>query len=129
VEEAHTKEIMAKIKREEAERERDVFAEEHREKRRGELRDEYDYNLRINRIKFFTIPVVVAIIIFLVIKYFVLDQSSVSQLITGICVSIVFAILPLFPINKKLMRRHSEYVSGINAIVENEIISLKKKAQ
>jgi hypothetical protein len=35
----------------------------------------------------------------------------------------------LFPINKKLMRRHSEYVSGINAIVENEIISLKKKAQ
>ena len=127
--EAHSKEIIAKTKREEAEKERDIFTEEHRERRRAELRDEYDKDLINNRIKFFTIPIVIAVLFFFIINYFVPNQSGMSQFIVGIFVSIIFGILPLFPINKKLQKRHSEYVNGINRIAEDEIIALKKKAK
>jgi hypothetical protein len=129
VEDALSKESIAKTKRDEAEKERDVAYNELRERRRGELRDKYDTNLRNNRIKMIGIPLLLGTIVFLIIKYGLSDQSDLVQYLIGCSVELIFGLLPLIPINKKLVRRHSEYVSAINRIVENEILELKKKAR
>ncbi len=128
IQEAREKESIEKTRRERAESENRVWAEEFRGKRRGELRDQYDTNLRRNRVLFFAIPTIVATILFLTIKNFVLDESALSQFFVGLSIEIIFGIIPLFPINKRLIKRHSEYVTGIDSIVENEIIDLRKKA-
>ena len=49
--------------------------------------------------------------------------------IISILISIVFGVIPLFPINKRLIKKYSEYVNGINKIVENEILELKNKSK
>jgi hypothetical protein len=75
------------------------------------------------------IPLLLGTIVFLIIKYGLSDQSDLVQYLIGCSVELIFGLLPLIPINKKLVRRHSEYVSAINRIVENEILELKKKAR
>ena len=129
VEDALSKESLAKSKRDEAEKERDIAYDEIRDRRRGELRDKYDTNLRNNRIKMISIPLLVGAIVFLTVKYGLSDKADLVQYLIGCSVEFVFGLLPLIPINKKLVRKHSEYVSDINRIVENEILELKKKAR
>ena len=51
------------------------------------------------------------------------------QSFVGILIEIVLGLPPLIPINKKLVRKHSEYIGCIDRIVENEIWELKKKAK
>lgn len=129
VEDALSKESLAKSKRDEAEKERDIAYDEIRERRRGELRDKYDTNLRNNRIKMISIPLLVGVIAFLTIKYGLSDKTDLVQYLIGCSVEFIFGLLPLIPINKSLVRKHSEYVNDINRIVENEILELKKKAR
>jgi hypothetical protein len=129
VEDALSKESLAKSKRDEAEKERDIAYDELRDRRRGELRDKYDTNLRNNRIKMIGIPLLVGVIAFLTIKYGLSDKTDLIQYLIGCSVELIFGLLPLIPINKSLVRKHSEYVNDINRIVENEILELKKKAR
>jgi rRNA-processing protein FCF1 len=128
VEAALSKESIAKTKRDEAERERDVAYNEIRDRRRGELRDEYDTKLRNNRLKMIAIPVIVGAIAFFTIKYGLTDSRQLIQYLIGCSVELIFGLLPLIPLNKRFVRKHSEYVNDINRIVENEIMELKKKA-
>lgn len=129
VKDALSKESIAKSKREAAEKERDIAFKVIRETRRGELRDEYDKELRNNRILFFAIPICVTVILVLMFIFLVPDTRTSAQVVISILISIVFGIIPLFPINKRLIKKHSEYVNGINKIVENEILELKRTAQ
>ncbi len=129
VEDALSKESLAKSKRDEAEKERDIAYNVIREKRGGELRDEYDKNLRKNRKLFFAIPLIIAAILVFTYIYLVPQTTKLVQIVISILISIVFGLVPLFPINKKLIKKHSEYVNEINKVVENEIIELRKKAR
>lgn len=129
VEEALSKESLAKAGRDEAEKERDIAYNEIRERRRGELRDKYDTDLRNNRLKMIGIPVVVGLIAFFTIKYGLKDTRELIQYLIGCSVELIFGLLPLIPLNKRFVRKHSEYVTGINRVVENEILELKKKAK
>ena len=129
VEDALSKESIAKAKREEAEKERDIAFNEIREKKRGELRDKYDVDLRNNRKKMILIPLILGVLLFLTIKYGLSDKSDFMQYLIGCSVELIFGLLPLIPINKRLVRKHSEYVNDINRIVENEILELIKKAR
>lgn len=129
VEDALSKESIAKTKREEAEKERDIAYNEIREKRRGKLRDDYNKELRNNRILFFAIPILVATILALTFIFLVPETSTTAQVVIAILISIIFGILPIFPINKRLIKKHSEYVNDINRIVENEILEIKNKAK
>lgn len=128
IKEAREKGSIEKAGRERAENENRVWAQEYRNKRRGELRDKYDRELRNNRIRFLGIPTLVAAIIFFTIKYLVPDQSGLGQFIVGLCVELIFGILPVFPINKKLVRKYSEYVTQIESVIEKEIIETRHKA-
>lgn len=129
VEEALSKESIAKIKREEAERERDVITEEFRDRRMGELRDKYDTTLRSSRIKMIGIPIIVGVIVFFTIKCGLNDKRELIKYLIGCSVEIIFGLLPLIPLNNRFVRKHSEYVNDINRIVGNEILELKKKAK
>jgi hypothetical protein len=129
VDEARSKESLARTQREEAERERDVIIYEYRNRRKGELRDKYDTELRINRIKAIGIPVLVGVIVFVTVKFGLKDSKELTQYLIGCSVELIFGLLPLIPLNKKLVRKHSAYVNGINHIVENEILEMKKKAK
>ncbi len=128
VEAAQTNENLAITKKEAAERERDVALDVLRDKRRGELRDKYDNELRNNRIKLIGIPIIVGIISFITIKYGLKDTRDFVQYLIGCSVELIFGLLPLIPLNKQFVRKHSEYVNGIDNTVENEILELKKKA-
>lgn len=129
IEAALNKESIAKTKRDEAERERDAAYDVIRDKRSGELRDKYDAELRSNRIKLIGIPILVGLIIFFTIKYGLKDTSPLIQYLIGCSVEFVFGVLPLFSLNQRFVRRHSEYVNEINRAVENEILELKNKAR
>jgi len=129
VEEALSKESNAKIKKEEAERERDFAYHEIRDRRRGELRDQYDSKLRNNRIFMLGIPIIVAAIVFASFKYGLTDTRESIQYLIGCSVELIFGLLPLIPLNKRFVRKHSEYVNAINRIVENEILELKNRAK
>lgn len=129
VDEARSKESLARTQREEAERERDVIIDEYRNRRKGELRDKYDTELRINRIKAIGIPVIVGVIVFVTVKFGLKDSRELTQYLIGCSVELIFGLLPLIPLNRKLVRKHSEYVNDINHKVENEILELKKKAK
>jgi hypothetical protein len=121
-------ESLAKEAKERAEKERDIFINEIRENRRAELRDEYDKELRNNRIKLISIPLIVGIILFFIFKYWLYNEDKLIQFIIGIGSSIIFGILPLFPLNKRLVRKHSEFVYEINSKVERELIEKRKNS-
>lgn len=128
VEAALSKGSIEKTKREEVEKERDAAYNEIRDKRAGELRDKYDSELRNNRIKIIGIPIIVGVITFFTIKYGLKDTRQLIQYLIGCSVELIFGLLPLIPLNKKFVRKHSEYVNEINRIVKNEIIELKRRA-
>ncbi len=129
VEEAHSKESLAISRSEQAERERDIIIDEYRNRRRGELRDKYDIELRNNRLKTIGIPILVGSLVFLTIRFGFNDTREFTQYLIGCSVELIFGILPLIPLNKKLLRKYSEYVNDINRIVENEILEMKSKAK
>ncbi len=128
IQEVRDSEGITKSKMERIERERDVVLAEYRDRRSGELRDEYDRKLRNNRWLMIGIPVGVAAITFFTIKYCLSSTDTVVQYIVGCSVEVIFGLLPLLPINKRLVRKHSEYVNDINRLVEDEILELKNKA-
>ena len=129
VEEALSKESIATTKREIAEKERDVIINEYREKRKGELRDHYNANLRNNRLLMLAIPIVVLIIVFYTVNYYLDDKTETTKYLIDCSIAFIFGLLPLLPLNKRFVRKHSEYVTGIDRTVENEILAMKKKAQ
>lgn len=128
IEIALSNESNAKAKMEEAERMRDSFVNEYRERRKGELRDKYDNKLLKNRFLILAIPIIVFLIVFFTIKSGLNNKSELVQYLIGLSVEFVFGILPLIPLNKRIVRKHSEYVQGINRIVETEIWEMKNKA-
>jgi len=125
---AKASEGFAKAGREQAEKERDLAYNEIRETRKGELRDKYDRNLRINRGLLIGIPLVFSLCVFLTLKYG-LKSDPLIQYVVSCSVEFVFGLIPYLPYNKRFVRKHSEYVQGIDKKVENEIIELKKKAR
>lgn len=127
IEEAKSKESIAKMRKEEAEDERDVAYNEIRITKTNDYRDKYDSELRINRFFVLAIPLIVGLLIWVSIKYIIPNQSAAYQFAGGIIIEIIFGILPLIPLNKRFIRKHSEYVSGINQQVESEISVLKSK--
>lgn len=129
VEEALSKESIAKTKKDEAERERDFAYNEIRDRRRGELRDKYDIKLRNNRIAMLSIPALVGVITYFTIKYGLSDTRLLIQYFIGCSVEFMFGLIPLIPLNKRFVRKHSEYVNEINRIVENEILEMKRKSK
>jgi hypothetical protein len=129
VEEARSKESISKTRREEAERERDVMAEDYKERRRGELRDEYDTQLRNNRLKIISIPIFVGLIVWVTFKYGLNDTRESIKYLVGCSVELIFGLLPFLRFNRRFVRKHSEYVNGINRTVENEVLELKRKAK
>ncbi|MGV8114753.1 MAG: hypothetical protein AB2L17_17840 [Lentimicrobium sp.] len=129
VEEARSQASIDKEKRDEAERERDLAYAEIRDTKRGQLRNQYDTNLRNNRAKMVLIPLTVGAILFFVIRFGLNDSRELVKYLVGLSISLIFGIIPLFPLNRKLVKKHSEYVNDINRVVENEISELKKKAK
>lgn len=128
MEEALSKESIAKTNREKAENQRDAAYNLISDEKRGKLRDKYDGQLRWNRAALIIIPLFVFGLIFLTFKYGLASTSSGVQYAIGCSVELIFGILPIIPLNKRLVRKHSEYVNEINVIVENEIYDLKNRA-
>ena len=128
VEEALSKESIAKAAKETAESQRDLAFNVIRDDKRGQLRDKYDDELFWNRAKLISIPVIVGVLIFLTFKYGLDDTRPQIQYLIGCSVEFIFGFLPLFPLNKRLVRKHSEYVTGIDKQVENEIYDLKNRS-
>lgn len=125
---AKASESLAISRKEEVEKERDLAYNEIREQRRGGLRDEYDRKLRLNRFLLIFIPLLFSVCFFLTFKYgFKTDQ--LTQYIVSCSVEFIFGLLPYWTLNKKLVKKHSEYVQGINKKVEDEIIEMKKRAK
>jgi hypothetical protein len=123
---AKLSEGVARSAREKAEKERDVAYTAIRNNRRGELRDKYDRELRIGRILFFSIPTIIAVVLFFILKYAVPLSSNLSQFIVGCSVEFIFGIAPLWFINNRLVRKYSEYVTQIESLIEKEIIEAKR---
>jgi len=126
---AKISESVAKSAKERAENERDVAYDNIRKKRKVELQDKYDSELRKNRIKIFGIPFIVGLIIFFTIKYGLQDTRELFKYLIGCSVEVIFGLLPLLPLNKRLVRKNSDYINGIEQTIENEIIELKKKSE
>jgi hypothetical protein len=122
---AKTNESLAKEQAENLVKERDFVYEQFRVKRKKELQDKYDLELRNNRIMFLIVPVAVAFLIIITLKNFLKDSTGLSQFATGIIIEIIFGILPFYPINKKLIKTHSSYVYDIDKLVEEEISKMR----
>lgn len=127
--EAQVKESIAQTKREQAEKERDVAYDEIRSRRKGELRDEYDAELLYNRLKILLIPSTVLAIVFITIRIGLGTGNNIIDYAVGCSVELIFGILPMIPLNNRFVRKHSEYVIGIDKIVENEIHGMKNKGK
>jgi len=127
-EEATSKENIARLRGEEAEDERDMAYNEIRINTKGEFQDQYDRQLLLNRALMLLIPILVIVLLWGSFKYVIPIERPIYQWVGGIIVSIVFGLLPLIPINKRLVRKHSEYVGGIDAAVELKILQLKEKS-
>lgn len=125
VEEAVSKASIAKENRERAERERDKAFDALRKKRRAELRDSYDSELNRNRVLLFVVPIVIGIITFLTIRYGIKSESKNIQYLVCLGVEIMLTAIVFFPVNKRIKRRYSDYVLGIDNTIEKEIDELK----
>lgn len=125
---AKANENLAISRKEEVERERDLAYSEIREQRRGELRDEYDNKLTLNRFLLIFIPVLFSVCFFLTFRYG-FRTNQLTQYVVGCSVEFIFGLLPYWTLNKKLVKKHSEYVLGIDKKVEDEIIEMKKRAK
>lgn len=128
VQEALSSESIAKAAKETAESQRDLAFNVIRDEKRGQLRDKYDNELFWNRVMLISVPVVVGVLIFLTFKYGLDDERTQIQYLIGCSVEFIFGFLPLFPLNKRFVRKHSEYVTGIEKQVENEIYDLKNRS-
>ena len=125
---ARIAEGIAKVGKEKAERERDSAFDSIRESRKKVLRDKYDRQLLINRGMLLGIPLVITCIVFLVLKYG-LQQDPGIQYGVSFTVEFICGVIPFLPINRRLIKRNSEYINGIDAEVEREILELKKAAK
>ena len=125
---AKVSESVAINAKEKAEKERDTAYDNIRDIRSGELRDHYDTKLLRNRILLIVIPILFSLVIFFTLR-FGLKQDEFVQYIVGCGIEFIFGIIAYFPINKRFVRKHSEYVNGINRTVENEILGMKNKAK
>jgi hypothetical protein len=128
MEEALSKESIAIARKEKAESQRDLAYNVLSDGKRGKLRDKYDTQLRWNRVALIFIPLFIFGLIFLTFKYGLSNTSTGVQYAIGCSVELIFGILPLIPLNKRFVRKHSEYVNEINVIIENEIFDLKNRA-
>ena len=129
VQEARSKESIAYSKKEEAEKERDTAYDEIRIRRKGELRDDYDSELLIHRVLLVAVPLVFSVIVFLSIRFGLDPNNQLKQYLVGCSVEFIFGLLPFIPINRRLRKRHSEYVLGIDKKVEEEILEMKKRSK
>jgi hypothetical protein len=128
IKEARERESNANASKEKAENENRVLLNNYRTRRKGELHDEYDNKLLKNRILFITIPSLFALGIIICINCSLHNPNIFVQIMIGVIVEILVGIVPLWPINKKLLKKYSEYVTDIDAKIEKEIIELKKNA-
>lgn len=126
---AKLSEMMALEARQKAERERDAFLTNYREQRRGELRDKYDKELLNRRLQWLLLPLAVGLIVFITIKFGLDDNNNIVQYLIGCSVELIFGILPLWPIDKSLRKKYSEYVIGIDKQIEKEISEMRKNSQ
>lgn len=127
VEEAVSSASIAKEKRELAEKERDKAFDALRNKRRGELRDEYDKQLLVNRLFLVGVPVVIGIITYLTIRYGIDSENKYILYLVGLGVEAIFSVIAFFPLNKRIRRKYSDYVLGIDSVIEKEIHEIKNQ--
>ncbi len=128
IEKSKAREFLALSQKENAEKERDAAFNSIRSTRRGELRDQYNKELRKNRLKLIIIPIIIGILLFFIIKNIHIESSS-TQWILGVFSEIILSLIPIIPLNKRFVKKHSEYVEGIEQEVENEIREIKRQAK
>ena len=63
------------------------------------------------------------------IKFGIKSKNELIQYIVAFSIELIFGIIPFFPLNKRVIKKHSEYVQGIGRIVDNEISEVKRKAK
>ncbi|MCX6249831.1 MAG: hypothetical protein NTX61_03670 [Bacteroidetes bacterium] len=125
---AKANEGVAKARKEQAEKERDFAYNEIREKRKAELRDKYDRQLRVNRTLLIIIPILISLFFFFALRYG-LKTDLFVQFLVACGIEFFFGLIPYFPLNRRFIKKHSEYVHDIDKIVEYEIIEMKKNAK
>lgn len=126
IKEALDREGIAKVERERAMETANIFVEQFRITRKAELRDKYDKELRNNRILLGIIPLIIAICtIFLFI--FSLQDEKWWQIGIGILINIITDFAFCLPFNKKFVKKHSEYITNIDQVVEKEILEKKQQ--
>jgi rRNA-processing protein FCF1 len=127
VEEAVSAAGIAKAQREFAERERDRVFEVLWNKRRAELMDKYNTELIVNRCLLFGIPIVVAVITYLTIRFGIDSENKSIQYVVGLGVELMVTLIGFFPLNRRIRRRYSDYKLGIDNLVGNEIRELRNQ--
>lgn len=128
IEKSRAREFLALSEKKNAEKERDAAFDSIRSDKRGDLRDKYDKELRNNRLKLIIIPIVIGSILYFITKE-IEFKNSLFQWIYTIVGDLIISLLAYFPINKKFVKKHSEYVERIDQEVEKEIREIKQQAK
>ncbi len=128
IEKSKAREFLALSQKENAEKERDAAFDSIRSTRRGELRDQYDKELRNNRRKLIMIPIIILLLLIIIFKNIYIENSFI-QWFLGVVGEIALSLATILPLNKRFVKKHSEYVEGINQKVENEIREIKRQAK
>lgn len=122
-------EQLALRQKEDADKEKEIFIHNYRMKRIGELRNQYDRGRRINIFFMFFIPILIFFLLRLALKDLVPSTDPKIQFVVNMLIEVVAALVPLVPINKRILRKYSTYVNEIDNKVEQEVFDLLKKAK
>ncbi len=125
---AKDSEAIAKVGKAKAENESKLAFDEIRRNRIQVLREEYDSRLFKNRLLLFFVPLVVLAITIAAFE-FVQSEDKLINLLISIGVEIIISLLAVLPINKRIKRKNSEYINGIETKVDLEINDIKRKAK
>lgn len=126
--EAKQRESIANNEKEKVERQNEALINNFRINKKAELRTKYDNELFWNRIKMFSVPLIIGAIIFVSIRWGIESNDKVVAYIVGVSVEVIFALLAIFPYNKHIRKRYKSYVTDIDNIVEMEIDKMRNKA-
>ncbi|MCX6148941.1 MAG: hypothetical protein NTX22_00285 [Ignavibacteriales bacterium] len=117
-----------KDEKEEMIKERDLFIEEFRNRRKGELHDEYDGKLRKNKLMIFLILPLVLLILTSIVILFIQSNSKFEIIASAISIEIIGSILfSNYYLKPKILSKYSEKIIGIDIKVSNEIKELISK--
>lgn len=111
--------------RNKSEKEKNALIQSYRAKREGELQDKYNREMWNNRYKLIAIPLIIALLIYLTIRYWAPIDDGRYQFLVGCVAEAVFSLLVIWPINKRITRKYSKYVTEINETIDKELFDIK----